>query len=138
MQTIETYKFDEDPEFNNGLNVLLANAGTSLEEENRKERENGQKSDLIEKAKVFYLNRVNSSQQQTTTTQAQSATPATEEPTITYSDPPLSKQLSYEELVDLISSGKEVPGIRQIPDTVLGHDASSTATADRPKKPWEK
>lgn len=128
MQTTETYDFDADPDFNTGLNTLLANAGTTLEEENKKERETGQKSDLIVKAKEFYLNRLNSRQDQKTAA----------EPTITYSDPPLTKQLSYEELVDLISSGKEVPGIRQIPDTVLGHDAASTQTADRPKKPWEK
>ncbi|AOW00955.1 hypothetical protein B0I72DRAFT_136295 [Yarrowia lipolytica] len=136
MQTIETYNFDSDPEFNNGLNVLLANAGTTLEEENKKEQESGHKSELIIKAKEFYLNRINSRQQQQGTTQTEAA--ASGEPTITYSDPPLTKQLSYEELVDLISSGKEVPGIRQIPDTVLGHDASSAATTDRPKKPWEK
>ncbi|KAG5362002.1 hypothetical protein CJU90_3475 [Yarrowia sp. C11] len=137
MQTIETYNFDSDAEFNNGLNVLLANAGTTLEEENKKEQESGNKSELITKAKEFYLNRINSRQQQQGTTQSTEAAASTE-PTITYSDPPLTKQLSYEELVDLISSGKEVPGIRQIPDTVLGHDASSAATADRPKKPWEK
>ncbi|KAG5367220.1 hypothetical protein CJU89_1674 [Yarrowia sp. B02] len=130
MQTIETYNFESDPEFNTGLNTLLTNAGTSLEEEQKKEQQSGQQSELITKAKQFYLNRINSKQQEAST--------AANEPTITYSDPPLTKQLSYEELVDLISSGKEVPGIRQIPDTVLGHDASSAATADRPKKPWEK
>jgi hypothetical protein len=39
--------------------------------------------------------------------------------------------------VELITTGKPVPGIQQIPDTVLeGHDISSERP--RRRKPWEK
>lgn len=50
-------------------------------------------------------------------------------------DPPYSS--NYQELVELIVSGKPVPGIKQIPDTVLTGQ-SSTASASQRVKPWEK
>ncbi|KAK6464238.1 hypothetical protein DFJ63DRAFT_333816 [Scheffersomyces coipomensis] len=51
------------------------------------------------------------------------------------SDPPYSS--NYQELVELIVSGKPVPGIKHIPDTVLS-DQSSTSKASQRVKPWEK
>lgn len=44
---------------------------------------------------------------------------------------------NYQELVDLIVSGKPVPGIKEIPDTVLS-DQKSEAKASQRLKPWEK
>lgn len=44
---------------------------------------------------------------------------------------------SFAHIVELITTGQPIPGIQQIPDTVLtGHDTSS----EQPKrlKPWEK
>ena len=44
--------------------------------------------------------------------------------------------LSFGELAQLIASGGEIPGIKQIPDKL----AEGTATAsqlEQPKKPWE-
>lgn len=44
---------------------------------------------------------------------------------------------SFAHIVELITTGQPIPGIQQIPDTVLtGHDTSS----EKPKrlKPWEK
>ncbi|KAL1968756.1 hypothetical protein VTN77DRAFT_1582 [Rasamsonia byssochlamydoides] len=44
---------------------------------------------------------------------------------------------SFAHIVELITTGQPIPGIQQIPDTVLaGHDAPSRAT--RRRKPWEK
>lgn len=44
---------------------------------------------------------------------------------------------SFAHIVELITTGKPVPGIQQIPDTVLeGHDISSERP--RRRKPWEK
>lgn len=43
---------------------------------------------------------------------------------------------NYQELVELIIAGKEVPGIMQIPDTVLEGE-SSRHTSQARKKPWE-
>lgn len=43
---------------------------------------------------------------------------------------------NYQELVQLIMSGKPVPGIKEIPDTVLP-EKSSKSTAQQRTKPWE-
>lgn len=43
---------------------------------------------------------------------------------------------NYQELVDLIVSGKPVPGIKQIPDTVLSDQGSKLEAKSR-VKPWE-
>lgn len=44
---------------------------------------------------------------------------------------------NYQQLVELIVSGKPVPGIKTIPDTVLGEQKSEATAATRPK-PWAK
>lgn len=43
---------------------------------------------------------------------------------------------NYQELVQLILQGKEVPGIKQIPDTVLEGETTEHVVKER-KKPWE-
>lgn len=44
---------------------------------------------------------------------------------------------SFAHIVELITTGKPIPGIQEIPDTVLtGHDISSEKP--RRRKPWEK
>lgn len=53
----------------------------------------------------------------------------------TNSDPPYSS--NYQEVVELLMLGKPIPGIKQIPDTVLT-DQGSTASASQRTKPWEK
>lgn len=50
------------------------------------------------------------------------------------SNPPYSS--NYKELVELILSGKEVPGMKQIPDTVLTEKKSESTKSQR-AKPWE-
>ncbi|MCH0628685.1 hypothetical protein JNB11_01690 [Kocuria palustris] len=58
-----------------------------------------------------------------------------EEPsTSTQDEQPYSS--NYQNVVELILAGKEVPGIKQIPDTVL-LDQKSTAQVQQRKKPWE-
>ncbi|KAI4228393.1 MAG: hypothetical protein L6R36_001676 [Xanthoria steineri] len=44
---------------------------------------------------------------------------------------------SFSQIVDLITKGEPIPGIREIPDTILVGQESSPATVKR-KKPWEK
>lgn len=50
-------------------------------------------------------------------------------------EPPYSS--NYQNVVELIMSGKPVPGIKTIPDTVLP-EQSSVASAKQRVKPWEK
>ena len=44
---------------------------------------------------------------------------------------------SFAQIVDLIKSGRDVPGIKEIPDTVLAGQGTTSSVAKR-KKPWEK
>jgi hypothetical protein len=48
-----------------------------------------------------------------------------------------SKGPSFDEIVELISSGKPVPGIRQIPDQLSTEAPSISSASTPPKKPWE-
>jgi hypothetical protein len=45
--------------------------------------------------------------------------------------------LSFNHVVELIAAGQPIPGIKEIPDTVLEGQASESVKAKR-KKPWEK
>lgn len=45
--------------------------------------------------------------------------------------------ISFSQIVDLITSGKTIPGIKDVPDTVLEGQESRPSTAKR-KKPWER
>lgn len=47
------------------------------------------------------------------------------------------KPASFAEICDMIAEGKPIPGIKDIPDTILEGQASA-ANAERRKKPWEK
>lgn len=49
--------------------------------------------------------------------------------------PPYPK--SFNDIVELITSGKPIPGIKEIPDVVNDAPASVSARAER-KKPWER
>ncbi len=44
---------------------------------------------------------------------------------------------SYQEIVDLIQSGKPIPGIKDIPKTILEGQGTEPAKSVR-RKPWEK
>lgn len=44
---------------------------------------------------------------------------------------------TFAEIVDLITSGKPIPGIKEIPPTLLT-DQASRPSASKRKKPWEK
>lgn len=61
-------------------------------------------------------------------------TPSTNNETEPSTNPPYSS--NYQQLVELIVSGKPVPGIKQIPNTVLS-DKSLKSDAKPRLKPWE-
>lgn len=44
---------------------------------------------------------------------------------------------SFSQIVDLITKGEPIPGIKEIPNTLLLGQDSAPSTAKR-KKPWEK
>lgn len=45
--------------------------------------------------------------------------------------------LTYSEVMDYILKGKQIPGVKEIPDTTLGLEAGSEAKQPTRKKPWE-
>ena len=45
--------------------------------------------------------------------------------------------ISFSQIVELITSGGPIPGIKEVPDTVLEGQASLPTTVKR-RKPWEK
>ncbi|KAK4550682.1 hypothetical protein LTR36_000261 [Oleoguttula mirabilis] len=47
------------------------------------------------------------------------------------------KPASFAEICDMIAEGKPIPGIKDIPETILEGQASESQTSRR-KKPWEK
>ncbi|MCJ1399157.1 hypothetical protein MMC11_002359 [Xylographa trunciseda] len=51
-------------------------------------------------------------------------------------EPPAPYPLSFSHIVDLITSGQPVPGVKDIPNTVLDGQASQPIRSQR-KKPWE-
>ena len=52
-------------------------------------------------------------------------------------DQPAPYPISFSQIVDLITTGQTVPGIKDVPDTVLVGQDSRPSTTKR-KKPWEK
>jgi hypothetical protein len=53
------------------------------------------------------------------------------------SEPPAPYPTSFAHIVELITSGQPVPGIKEIPNTVLEGQGTESVKARR-KKPWEK
>ena len=53
------------------------------------------------------------------------------------SEPPAPYPTSFAQIVELITSGQPVPGIKDIPSTVLTGQGTEPAKSRR-KKPWEK
>ena len=65
------------------------------------------------------------------------ATPTSPSSIASTSDQAAPYPMSFDHIVSLISSGEPIPGIKEIPDTILEGQASE-ATFEKRKKPWEK
>ncbi|KAK7203608.1 hypothetical protein BZA70DRAFT_282899 [Myxozyma melibiosi] len=63
-------------------------------------------------------------------------------PTTSSTEPPTTNEpqypSSFAHIVELITSGREIPGIRQIPNIALGETAASVSEKAARRKPWEK
>lgn len=51
-------------------------------------------------------------------------------------EPPAPYPTSFSEIVELITKGDPIPGIKEVPDIILDGQASHATTAKR-RKPWE-
>ncbi|EGV63432.1 hypothetical protein PSN45_004287 [Yamadazyma tenuis] len=74
-------------------------------------------------------------QQQLPNITTNSTSPNATTTTTSTDEPPYSS--NYQHLVELIMSGTPVPGIKEIPDTILPEKSSTPSAAQR-VKPWEK
>ena len=52
------------------------------------------------------------------------------------SEPPAPYPPSFSQIVELITNGQPIPGVKEVPNVVLEGQASQPTTAKR-KKPWE-
>ncbi|EME85596.1 uncharacterized protein MYCFIDRAFT_150657 [Pseudocercospora fijiensis CIRAD86] len=134
FRQLDEYKWDDDAEFQGGLRAILGSA------ENEQQVEH-----LTLRAKCYYYARkagipvdfdgykawVESCR--TNGTAANTQAPA--DTSGGMADAP--KPASFAEICDMIAEGKPIPGIKDIPDTILEGQASESNTARR-KKPWEK
>jgi hypothetical protein len=139
---LDSYNWTADQEYQFGLQGILSSAGATSQE---------QIDELTLRARCFYFARKFNKQVDFEAykiyTQLQSANSLQQPQAQSISQIPQEEEeegeegdvprLSREELIEYIQSGKTVPGIKDIPDTILaGQGTQSIAT--RRRKPWEK
>lgn len=56
---------------------------------------------------------------------------------LSFSEPSAPYPTSFSQIVDLITNGQPIPGLKEVPDTLLTGQGSQPTTAKR-KKPWER
>ncbi|RAL02032.1 DUF5572 domain-containing protein [Aspergillus ibericus CBS 121593] len=158
FERLSSYPFSTDREFAVGLSIILGHP-----ESPASEAEINRNDDLTLQAKCFYFSRKEnltpplsfleykawlesapvgaaSVDQKATPVLQQSSTAGSSSNNYTEKIAKSSEEPAYPSsfahIVELITTGQPIPGIQQIPDTVLtGHDTPS----ERPKrrKPWE-
>ncbi|KIV98957.1 uncharacterized protein PV09_09292 [Verruconis gallopava] len=133
---MDTYDWDADEEFKSGLLAILHSAASPE-----------QALELTLRARCFFFTRKTgiavdynaySSWKALHAAISSSAIEASASDTTNPGHEPESgPKLSYQEIVELIQNGKPIPGIKEVPKTVLiGQGTVSTKPARR--KPWEK
>ncbi|KAF3396477.1 hypothetical protein F1880_007353 [Penicillium rolfsii] len=154
FEQLKAYPFTSDPEFANGLAIILGHAGTPASD-----AEMSRDDDLVGKAKCFYFSRKMkitppidfaaykawlagaSSESNAATAVSEQSNEASTGTTVTTTEsataPEPRPPTSFAHIVELIATGRPIPGIQEIPDTVLeGHAVASEKPHRR--KPWEK
>ncbi|KAF2744476.1 hypothetical protein M011DRAFT_408445 [Sporormia fimetaria CBS 119925] len=153
-EALEKYNWDDDVEFQAGLSAILGSNATPE-----------QAAELTLRARCFYYSRkyevnvdfdeyrayhfANAPSQSTPTVtpangvEATPATASTESaggimPTPSTADePPVPYPTSFAHIVELIQTGQPIPGIKEIPNTVLTGQGTQPEKPKR-RKPWEK
>jgi len=157
-RSFSTYPFDADQEYQSGLAAILGHPETPATHEELRD-----KSALVLQAQCFYFSRkfnvpAIDTSAYSSWVQSQSQQPASQPPPQT-GEPlsavfPSTTELSsttssaapaeppyptsFAHIVDLITRNIPVPGIEEIPDTILEPGTSKIDKTPRRKKPWEK
>ncbi|KAF9335742.1 hypothetical protein BG006_010723 [Podila minutissima] len=144
----ESYNFDNDATFQTGLKSILNNNLGKTEKD---------QEDAVRNAKFFYYSRFvrnfdyqqylawraaggSGSAQETHEIQDEQQTTEAapvQEAESSSSDANPSYPKSFQEICELIASGKPIPGIRQIPNNLAEGTPSAPKLAPKPK-PWER
>ncbi|TKX26185.1 hypothetical protein C1H76_1538 [Elsinoe australis] len=150
-EQVDSYDWDSDQEFQGGLNAILGSANSPE-----------QIARLTLRARCFYYSRKFGTKVDFDGYQAWKSSPASTtngtgqavsipQMENTQSDMPAPQPApssggahgnaptpaSFAEICQLIAEGKPIPGIKEIPETVLEGQATAS-TAPRRKKPWER
>lgn len=167
FQSISSYPFDSDPDYINGLSTILGHPSIPPSSSEVSQNADlvlqakcfyfTRKHELPTIDPSAYRTWLQSSASNITapydgageTSDLPSADTATE-PTTTAADAPVGSEsasgepderppypTSFAAIVDLITRNIPVPGIEEIPDTVLDHGSSKMDHTPRRKKPWE-
>ncbi|KAF2491302.1 hypothetical protein BU16DRAFT_542441 [Lophium mytilinum] len=144
--SVDSYPWDDDQEFQAGLSAIL---GSNSSPE--------QAIELELRARCFYYSRKFNTIIDFDTYKAHRATnptiengvippttaapvvlePPTTPSTTSAAPEPAPYPTSFAHIVDLITTGQPIPGIKEIPNTILEGQGTSAAQPRR-KKPWEK
>ncbi|KAF2268959.1 hypothetical protein CC78DRAFT_558104 [Lojkania enalia] len=149
-EALESYNWDDDVEFQAGLSAILGSNSTPE-----------QAAELTLRARCFYYARkynVNidfdgykayrdsRSQQPLAPNGIQTpSVPLNSEasggilptPSLNSSEPPAPYPSSFAHIVELVTTGQPIPGIKEIPNTILTGQGTQAVKPKR-KKPWEK
>ncbi|KAF9303517.1 hypothetical protein BGZ74_003589 [Mortierella antarctica] len=143
----ESYNFDNDATFQTGLKSILDNNLGKTEKD---------QEDAVRNAKFFYYSRFvrnfdyqqylawratggsgSAQETQEIKDEQQTIEAAPQEAESSSSDANPSYPKSFQEICELIASGKPIPGIRQIPNNLAEGTPSAPKLAPKPK-PWER
>ncbi|OKL57378.1 hypothetical protein UA08_07693 [Talaromyces atroroseus] len=158
---ISSYNFASDLEFRKGLGTIMGHRGTPASDSELL----NDGDDVVLQAKCFYISRKrnispsidftayknwllengltpehnassSNNDQNAAVASSSSSTVAVQDENSTKAIEP-AYPTSFAHIVELITNNQPIPGIEEIPDTVLsGHDEPSKAA--RRRKPWEK
>ncbi|CAO3650143.1 unnamed protein product [Mucor hiemalis] len=129
FQAFEEYNFEKDEKFKSGVASLL---------NNKQDNE----AELLEKAKLFYYTNSNSDLSIHSNLKAykdwkeSNQIPSAKIKKTEEENAEKPPRFSFQELVDMIEKGIEIPGIKQIPN-VLNEGKPSEAKMTARPKPWE-
>ncbi|KAG2201888.1 hypothetical protein INT46_006698 [Mucor plumbeus] len=124
FKQFDRYNFETDNQFQSGVASLL---------NNKQENE----ADLLLRAKLFYYTKVVDASFNVDAYKSwknENQEPVNEQESAIEDDKP--PRFTFQELVDMIEKGIEIPGIKQIPNVLNEGTPSKAKMAARPK-PWE-
>ncbi|KAF2865606.1 hypothetical protein BDV95DRAFT_612484 [Massariosphaeria phaeospora] len=147
-QALEAYSWDDDVEFQSGLSAILGSNSTPAQAE-----------ELALRARCFYYARkfninidfdaykayrnsrrrppaLNGVQPAAVSASAEPAGSILPAASSNPSEPPAPYPTSFAHIVELVTTGQPIPGIKEIPTTVLTGQGSEAAKSRR-RKPWE-